>query len=61
MFRMALGNWGKQYKIHPGNMCNILFYIYKLATKAPSLMHAGYGYWWPVEKLAASLCWHNVI
>lgn len=61
MFKVALGNWGKQYKIHPGNMYNILFYIYKLATKAPSLVHAAYGYWGPVEKLAASLCWHNVI
>jgi hypothetical protein len=59
MFRVALGNWGKQYKIHPGNMYNILFYIYKLATKAPSLMHAAYGYWWLVKKLAPSLCWHN--
>jgi hypothetical protein len=44
MFRVALGNWGKQYKIHPGNMYNILLYIYKLATTALSLMHAGYGY-----------------
>ncbi len=61
MFRVALGNWVKQYKIHPGNMYNILLYIYKLATKAPSLMHAGYGYWWHIEKLAANLCWHNVI
>jgi len=61
MFRVTLGDWGKQYKIPPGNMYNIVLYIYKLATKAPSLMHAGYGYWWAVEKLAASLCWHNVI